>query len=144
MYNILRTKNVLIYPLFTCVLHGFQVFAYDYCFWSMDESEKEKYAGELFHHVHSVAFLNLFQFRHVVPHHSVILACQVLLMNLRLHISSLELPMIFSPLGAVLSLLTFISGMFTVYLSLKVNIVVSSQSIIHIMSENYRQANITL
>lgn len=23
----------------------FQVFAYDYCFWSMDETDKEKFAG---------------------------------------------------------------------------------------------------
>lgn len=24
----------------------FQVFAYDYCFWSMDEADKEKFAGK--------------------------------------------------------------------------------------------------
>lgn len=30
-----------------CV-NSLQVFAYDYCFWSMDESQKDKFAGWFF------------------------------------------------------------------------------------------------
>lgn len=38
--------------LLYCV-YSLQVFAYDYCFWSMDESQKDKFAGEY------VAFVSL-------------------------------------------------------------------------------------
>lgn len=41
--------------------HGFhmpwQVFAYDYCFWSMDESDKEKFAGWLVGSSNTVQFI---------------------------------------------------------------------------------------
>lgn len=33
-----------------------QVFAYDYCFWSMDETEKDKFAGQLARSSHFSTF----------------------------------------------------------------------------------------
>lgn len=53
LYSFFINKAVLHPALDVCLtlltlmlcLCAIQVFAYDYCFWSMDETDKEKFAG---------------------------------------------------------------------------------------------------
>lgn len=47
----------MVCTLQTCVACFLQVFAYDYCFWSMDDSQKDKFAGwYIFTEVHVSLF----------------------------------------------------------------------------------------